>query len=496
MKFKLMKFKLLSPLLVLACLASVHTALPQTTNTSPTLAQDEVATQVKMWYNASPVSFTAISFGSPTNSADLIAVKLTDQKEIDSTDVQASCDLTFKMKATYKSWKEAPLNLSIGLGLEDSPAKSNDIKTVQAKFDFAKSNGLWLLQPCRETTPKDGFYCEAIVADLTVPENEGYGFRYNGEITAIGCSDKHGNQIRLELATNKMVAGAIETKQVGIIIVTLYGPNTYFYSVANAKFYMNESQIRRIKILMSPSASSTPPTSQLALSPIFSALGDEDFDKAKGVIEADPKAVYARDQYDHTPLQNIANVEIQVIRESITLEGLKPVREPSTNIPPVAELLIAKGADVNPKDKQGFTPLILSIARHKSALAKLLIQKGADVNVSVSAPLNVEGYTPLHFAADQGDLDIAKALFTAGAKIDTKNRDGETPLFVAAKLGWSGFVEFLLQNGADVNAKDSNGNTPLKAADIALRDFDKPNGSISINHKRIIALLLMHGGLE
>ena len=46
----------------------------------------------------------------------------------------------------------------------------------------------------------------------------------------------------------------------------------------------------------------------------------------------------------------------------------------------IAELLIAKGADLNAKDKKGRTPLFGAAQDGQKEIAELLIAKGADVN--------------------------------------------------------------------------------------------------------------------
>jgi ankyrin repeat protein len=61
----------------------------------------------------------------------------------------------------------------------------------------------------------------------------------------------------------------------------------------------------------------------------------------------------------------------------------------------VAELLLAKGADVNTKDKYGSTPLHHAVSKGYKDLAKLLIASGADVNARASSGVT----TPLGYAA-------------------------------------------------------------------------------------------------
>ncbi len=114
----------------------------------------------------------------------------------------------------------------------------------------------------------------------------------------------------------------------------------------------------------------------------------------------------------------------------------------------VAELLIAKGADVNAKDAVGNTPLYNTILFnaivevHKE-IAELLIQNGADVNAQ-----DKNGNTPLHLAATSGLKEVAELLIANGADVNAKKKFGRTPLHDAATKG---IAELLIAKGADVD---------------------------------------------
>jgi len=73
--------------------------------------------------------------------------------------------------------------------------------------------------------------------------------------------------------------------------------------------------------------------------------------------------------------------------------------------------LIAKGANVNAKNRLGLTPLHLVASSGLTALVKLLIAKGADVNVKDS-----QGRSPLDWAKDKGHTEIVELLRKHGAK--------------------------------------------------------------------------------
>ena len=58
-----------------------------------------------------------------------------------------------------------------------------------------------------------------------------------------------------------------------------------------------------------------------------------------------------------------------------------------------------------------------------------------------------------------------------GAEINVKNNRGWTPLHWAANNGHATIVEYLLTKGAEINVKDNRGRTPLHlAADNGRKD--------------------------
>ncbi len=141
----------------------------------------------------------------------------------------------------------------------------------------------------------------------------------------------------------------------------------------------------------------------------------------------------------------------------------------------VAKLLIAQGADVNAKTSEGSTPLHKVANRGWEDMAKLLIAHGADVNAKTN-----EGRTPLHYTVlPYYQTQMAKLLIAKGADINAKDNQGSTPLHWVAKYRWGGsgrkqMAELLIAQGADVNAKDKEGKTPLHwAKNSLLKDVEE-----------------------
>ena len=94
----------------------------------------------------------------------------------------------------------------------------------------------------------------------------------------------------------------------------------------------------------------------------------------------------------------------------------------------------------------------------------------ATVKVHLAAGTNVDevddwtGKTPLHYAAEYGNLEIAVLLLGAGAKARHIDDDKATALHHAAVGGFVDVARLLLAHGADINAKDKRAETPMDGA--------------------------------
>ena len=114
---------------------------------------------------------------------------------------------------------------------------------------------------------------------------------------------------------------------------------------------------------------------------------------------------------------------------------------------------------VDAKDDTGYTKLHIATRDRNVEDVETLLMLGADVNAK-----NKNQITPLHFAADKGYLEIVKLLLQNGADVNAKNNNQYTPLHHAADKGHSKIAELLIQSGADVHAKSSYQSTPLHYA--------------------------------
>jgi len=128
--------------------------------------------------------------------------------------------------------------------------------------------------------------------------------------------------------------------------------------------------------------------------------------------------------------------------------------------------LLKGGADPNAQEANGgHTALMWAVSQRQSAVVDELVKAGANVQLASKT-----GFTPLMFAAQQGDADSARILLQAGARADdAQPKTGLTSLMIASAMGHAQAVELLLDNGADANAVDANGYAALHRV---VRDSD------------------------
>lgn len=123
----------------------------------------------------------------------------------------------------------------------------------------------------------------------------------------------------------------------------------------------------------------------------------------------------------------------------------------------VARVLIRhRQTNVDPRNKQDETPLMMAALKGDTELVLALIARGADINKP--------GWAPLHYAATKGSVPIVRELLDKSAYIDAESPNGTTPLMMAAMYGTPEVVKILLEAGADPTIKNGLGLTALDFA--------------------------------
>uniref|UniRef100_A0A182QNZ4 Uncharacterized protein n=1 Tax=Anopheles farauti TaxID=69004 RepID=A0A182QNZ4_9DIPT len=153
----------------------------------------------------------------------------------------------------------------------------------------------------------------------------------------------------------------------------------------------------------------------------------------------------------------------------------------------MVEFLVQKGADVNRKDNEGWTPLHATASCGFLSIARYLIENGADLAsinsdgelaVDLASSDAMEDLIQLHLDEQGIDCeearqaeerimlsDATKWLRTDSADCDKAHpKTGATAIHVAAAKGYVGVLKLLLEGRGDIDRQDVDGWTPLHAA--------------------------------
>ena len=124
--------------------------------------------------------------------------------------------------------------------------------------------------------------------------------------------------------------------------------------------------------------------------------------------------------------------------------------------------LVAAGAQLNAKSREGWTALALAcsfVGLGFAGCARILLEHDADVNV-----LNTYKEIPLMRACQCGNIDCALLCIEYGAAIEHKGRRNRTPLLMAAERGHVAVCKLLCSFGVDREFIDMDGLDAIRTA--------------------------------
>ncbi|XP_052889495.1 ankyrin repeat domain-containing protein 12 [Anopheles moucheti] len=117
-------------------------------------------------------------------------------------------------------------------------------------------------------------------------------------------------------------------------------------------------------------------------------------------------------------------------------------------------------------DEDGFTPLHLAVIQGNLQLVNLLLANGADVNA-----LDNEGHSVVHWATVCGEVEALRAVLAAGADVSTPDINGGSPLHYAAQMC-----------GANYEGKTARASAKL-ALEILNTLLNHPDTSVEVEDK-------------
>ncbi|KAB8235002.1 uncharacterized protein BDW43DRAFT_299322 [Aspergillus alliaceus] len=121
--------------------------------------------------------------------------------------------------------------------------------------------------------------------------------------------------------------------------------------------------------------------------------------------------------------------------------------------------LAQTASGIDSRDIDGQTPLLWAAKRGYKPVAKLLIDSGVRLD-----PRDVTGKTPLMAALKSGHEAVALLLIEHGAAVDTVDNFNNVPLSFAAEYRCEAVAKLLLEKGAFVDPVNQFGLTPLLLA--------------------------------
>lgn len=176
-------------------------------------------------------------------------------------------------------------------------------------------------------------------------------------------------------------------------------------------------------------------------------------------------------------------------RPKIWVAGLKEYKRQVLNAaikssrPEIVRTFLEKTHDINDVDSLGRTAIHTACAFWWAnvEVARVLLETGADISIP-----DYEGFTPIHFAARDGNAEIATLLIENGADITAvAEKDRWTPLHYASVRDHIDIVQAILQLSSDgpgsCHTSDQESHTATNSEAIRITSSLKGVSAVAIN---------------
>jgi len=202
-------------------------------------------------------------------------------------------------------------------------------------------------------------------------------------------------------------------------------------------------------------------------SELVAAIEAGDDEGVRVLLDADPSLATSRDEAGVSAVmqalyrgqRDVADRIVEALPELDVFEATALGRADR-----VRELLAADPSLARAWSADGFTALHFAAFFGSLDAARALLGAGADANARSRNEMSV---MPIHSAVAGRHGEIVAALVEAGADVNVSQRHGWTPLHGAAQHGDVATVDVLLDGGADPAACNDDGTTAADLADRA-----------------------------
>lgn len=197
--------------------------------------------------------------------------------------------------------------------------------------------------------------------------------------------------------------------------------------------------------------------------------------------------VDSRDKSGRTPLSWAAGGAFQAVVKLLLETGKADINSKDNNgMTPlgwaaergdekVVQMLLETGkVDINSEDNSERTPLRCAVKRGHEKVVQALLEKSADTNTGTE----YDGKTAVHVASEKGFPRIVESLSSKGSNSKIADKLGEGALHYAAENGHLEMVKYLVHLGFPIDRLDTHGRTPLECARETMNGW-YPRGEIT-----------------